>query len=526
MSNPSIKNYAFKAAYERNRLEDVAQALLGKGKYKHEKWYSDMSSAELLYYNKLDSELLIELLEYKDEVILKLMIIMMRLSNLTLPSIARRKISASLKGMFEQGLDIFDFYSPNYKQLNDVGIVESMNADGKFKGALVIDPITKKTQGVHFDVTCVDYNSLYPSIINTKNVCFSTLNCFHENCKTNKVPELSHHICTKNRGFISQLLGFIRDTRVYFIKPLMKENPQYSIIEQALKVFINAGYGVFSSPMFAYYCPPFGETVTAWGRHSITSLFDKVESDGVKLVYSDTDSVFIIATKEYIDGLMVWAKEELKLELGIDYVAEIMGLYRSKNYFMLIEGKFNVKGMTGQKKNAVPLVRECFENVLEISKKLTDSNLDFIRGKIIEVVRAYIDKIRFEDIDVGHFKVSTSMNRPMNKYESVGTHVRCAKMMAVDMEKKMKRRVDHNKLVPAGTTIEYVHVNNSDFRKYYKEMKMINTPALPLTIATSEMINKEKYVDVLVKTMHQLLVPFKISETDILSNQVSLEEYF
>lgn len=527
MSNPSIKNYAFKAVYERNSLEQVSQALLGKGKYQHDKWYSEMSSAELLYYNILDSELIIELFEYKDEVILKLMMIMMRLGNLTLPSIARRKISASIKGLFDQSLDIFNYYAPNHHQLKKVGTVETMNEDGKFKGALVIDPIQNKSQGVHYGVTCVDYNSLYPSIIKVKNVCFSTINCFHSECKKNTVPEVTHHICGKKTGLIPQLLGFIRDTRVYFIKPQMKDNPQYAIIEQALKVFINAGYGVFSSPTFDYYCPPFGEIVTAWGRNSITSIFDKVDADGIEKVYSDTDSVFIIADEEYINHLIEWALENLGLELGIDYIAEIMVLYKSKNYIMRIDGKFNVKGMTGQKKNAVPIVRECFENSLEVIKKLERDNLSFIKEKITEVVKTYIQTIRHtDDLDVNQFIVSTSMNRPMNSYKVEGTHVRCARILASQLEKKMGRSADHTKLVPAGSTIEYVHVYDEPFKRFYKENKSVSTPALPIMVTTNDMVNRTKYVDVLVKTLNQLLVPFGITHDDVLNQNASLDEWF
>ena len=307
----------------------------------------------------------------------------------------------------------------------------------------------------------------------------------------------------------------------------MEEKPEYKIIEQTLKVLINAGYGVISSEMFDYYCPPFGESVTAWGRSSITSLFEKVEADGVKLVYSDTDSVFIIADKEYIKTLMKWGGDVLGLELGIDYVAEVFVLYRSKNYVMRIDGKFNVKGMTGKKKNTPPIIKECFENCLEAVKLLNESNYDLIKSKLIEVVFSYRDYIKLSkahDMEVERFKLSTSMNQPMGSYKVESSHVRSAVMLAKELERKMKRSANYDKLVPAGSTIEHVHVDRASFKQFYKGDKDPNTKTIPLILATSEMLNRGKYIEALMSVLSQLLVPFGITSHDF-NNQQDINEW-
>ena len=223
-ANPSIRNYAFSGAYDNNSLEEVSQALLGYGKVEHELWYNEMSTAELSFYNIQDTQLIIDLFEHENEIVFQLMIMLMRLGGLTIESICRRMIGATLKGYVDALLNEMNYMFPNKPQLLSKGRIESVSNTGKgFKGAYVIDPVERGTRGVHFDVWAVDYQSLYPSEIKDRNVCFSTVNCSHAECRENSVPELTHHLCTKQTGFLPIALGFIRDSRVYYFKPERKK---------------------------------------------------------------------------------------------------------------------------------------------------------------------------------------------------------------------------------------------------------------------------------------------------------------
>ena len=51
----------------------------------------------------------------------------------------------------------------------------------QFEGAIVIDP----TPGLHFNVKVMDFASLYPSIISTRNLSYETMMCGHSDCKSN-----------------------------------------------------------------------------------------------------------------------------------------------------------------------------------------------------------------------------------------------------------------------------------------------------------------------------------------------------
>ena len=146
------------------------------------------------------------------------------------------------------------------------------------KGGLVIDPIS----GVHFNVSVLDFASLYPSIIKVHNISYETVNCPHEECKKNMIPEVGHWTCTKNRGIESLVVGSLRDLRVEYYKQLTKSKTLskedlelYKVVSQGLKVILNASYGVFGFESFPLYCLPAAEAVASLGRYSITKTIAK-----------------------------------------------------------------------------------------------------------------------------------------------------------------------------------------------------------------------------------------------------------
>ena len=172
----------------------------------------------------------------------------------------------------------------------------------KYKGGFVVDP----KPGVHFNVVVLDFASLYPSIIKVYNLSYETVRCNHKECTTNLIPETDHWVCTKRKGMTSLLIGSLRDVRVGYFKSLSKrpglskaDKEFYSVISQALKVFLNASYGVFGFENFALYCLPVAEATAALGRYSISKTIGKAKEMGLEVLYGDSvtgDSV-------------VWVKE-------------------------------------------------------------------------------------------------------------------------------------------------------------------------------------------------------------------------
>lgn len=248
--NPSIKIYALSGKYQRENLNTIAKGLLGEGKLSLSDSISALNYYELAHYCWLDANLVLQFTEYENKLLLRLMALLMRISRMSMEEVTRFYISSWIQSLFRQEHRSNGFLIPRRVDIDSMkqpdAQTEAMIGGKAFKGAIVIEPVP----GVHFNASVLDFASLYPTIMKEHNISYETLNCPHDECRLagdNKVPETDHWICKKRKGMISQTIGFFRDTRVNWFKPKAKDKslPEetrnwYSVVEKALKVFINA----------------------------------------------------------------------------------------------------------------------------------------------------------------------------------------------------------------------------------------------------------------------------------------------
>lgn len=267
-SNPSIKIYALSGAYQRENLETIAQGILGEGKLDLSSDIAKLPYYELAHYCWRDANLVLRFTQFDDNVLLRLIVLLMRISRMSMDEVTRFYISSWIQSLFRQEHRSRDLIIPRRIDIDSMKQTDAQTAamiDGKsFQGAIVIDPVP----GVHFNATVLDFASLYPTIMKTHNISYETVDCPHEACKNatgNKVPETEHWTCIKRRGMVSQTIGFFRDTRVKWFKPKSKDKSLdertrnwYSVVEKALKVFVNA-------------CLPYDEEVVVRNSYGLVS---------------------------------------------------------------------------------------------------------------------------------------------------------------------------------------------------------------------------------------------------------------
>jgi DNA polymerase I len=292
--NRSIQVYAFSNKYRDLSLDTVSKALIGIGKVEVSKSFDKLSPSELAMYNWQDSKITLGLTQFNGNLVLNLILLIMRLSHLPIEDVTRQAVSAWIRSLFYFEHREAGYLIPRPQDISRVkGNVDTkaIIKGKKYLGAIVVEP----EKGVHFNVAVLDFASLYPSIIKTRNLSYETVRCTHTECKTNKIPETTHWVCIKRRGISSLLIGFFRDVRVKWFKPKSKdkrlgenERDFYEAVSQALKVFLNASYGVFGADTFPLYCPPVAESTTAVGRYAIKKTIDKARELGVQVIYGDS----------------------------------------------------------------------------------------------------------------------------------------------------------------------------------------------------------------------------------------------
>jgi DNA polymerase I len=503
-ANRAIKNYAFSGKYQEEKLESVSQALLGVSKIGIEGTVSDISAGYLAAYNLRDATITLSLTLFNNELVWKLIILLMRISKTTLEEQCRRQISAWIQNMFFWEHRRLNYLVPNKEDIaSQVKASTKAVINGKkYAGALVILP----PQGVFFDVVVLDIASLYPSVIKNYNLSYETVDvnwCSRRNTVEDETGKPLHVVCMDAPGLTAQIIGVLRDFRVGVYKKRIKDpslapeqRTWYDVVQRAIKVFINASYGVFGDEKFSLYSPAVAESVTALGRRSFMSIVIKAAEMGVKTLYGDTDSIFIWAPAQMqLELLQKWIMQTLGLEIEIDkefsYVI-FTGL--KKNYLgRTRDGEIEVKGLVAKKRNTPEFVKYLFQEILDSLKKVESpedfaSFIEWLEG----VTREYYQGLRHREIPLDQLAIKMALTKDPSAYtKNKPPHVKAALQLR-----------KHNVSVQEGDVIVVVKIKGGEGYK-----------AIQLT--RQHEVDPDKYVELLKSSLEQLLMALGIKWEDI-----------
>ncbi|MEM3578706.1 MAG: DNA-directed DNA polymerase I [Candidatus Bathyarchaeia archaeon] len=491
--NRSIQIYAFNNRYRDVTLGDVGKALIGLDKIPLEKSIGELTYTELAKYCFRDAEITYKLTSFDDELVLKLILVLARISSMPMEDVSRQGVSRWIRNFMHREHRRRGMLIPNAEDilaLKGKTATKAIIKGKKYKGAIVVEPVP----GVHFNVAVMDFPSLYPSIIKVWNLGYQSILCGHPECRSNLVPDTPHWVCRKKRALESLLIGALRDLRVYWYKPKSKDKalpPElrswYNVIQGALKVILNASYGVFGAETFDLYCPPVAEATAAIGRHAITQIIRKAEELGIQVLYGDTDSVFLKnPTKEQIHALEEWTEKTLKMGLDVDKVYRYAVFSsRKKNYLGVLEdGSVDVKGLTGKKRHIPIFIKKAFEKMKEhLAMVKTPADFEEAKKDIIQTIRdCYTRLKRREWGSLNELAFNVVLGEEPERYtKTTPQHVKAAKILK---ESGMELK--------AGDLISFV--------------KVVNEPHVkPVELATKNEIDVDKYIAYLQSTFDQVL---------------------
>jgi DNA polymerase I len=510
--NRAIQIYAFDAKYKEFGLDAIASALLGKAKVDlGGKFINDLSPLELANYCFRDSQITYELTTFSDNLVMKLIVMLMRISRTGMDDLVRIGVSSWIKNLMYSIHRERNYLIPNPEDISERKSSSSTQAvikGKKYKGALVIEP----KAGVYFGVTVLDFASLYPSILKEYNLSYETVRCPHKECESHKVPETDHWVCTKRRGVASELVGLLRDLRVLWFKPKSKDSrlsneyrSWYDVAQRALKVYLNASYGVFGAETFPFYCLPVAESTAAIARYVITTTVKEAQRLNMSVLYGDTDSLFVLnPPKDKIEKLIAWAHKELKVDLDIDKEFRYVAFSeRKKNYFgVKFDGSVDIKGLLGKKRNTPPLIKDTFQKALTVLSGV-ESSEDFQKAKerVRSILRETYSIIRYKRFDVDDLAISVMLSKnPDNYKKTTPQHIKAARLL----------REKTGRDIGVGDIIRYVKTYDG---------------VLPVELAKPQDVDTAKYVDLLRTTFDQILDALDLDFDEAMGER-KLESFF
>ncbi len=426
---------------ERLTLNAAYNELFGKQKVDlqekkiHEIWEEkDKDKLNLLAeYSKVDS---IACLEIAGKFI-ELEIQLSKICGLPL-----QESSRSTTGQMIEFMMIKESFKQNFIVPNTPSYDEIMSRQGNpIQGAYVKTP----EAGVYENLAVFDFKSLYPSIIVSYNIDPMTLNL--ETCTDFHTSPTGAKFCSESQGIVPKTLNDLLEKR-FKVKKQAKElvnvknrEVEYTILEArqwSLKILANSFYGYLGYERSRYYSRACAESVTAYGRKFILETIEKAESNGFKVIASDTDSIFILRANKPKDEVTAFQGQvnrtlpgnmELELEdfyprgLFVSKKGEEKGA--KKKYALINEaGKIKIRGFELVRRDWSKIARTTQTKVLEIILK--EGSLE----TAVKFVKDTIDQVRMGKIPLKEFIILTGLRKAISSYEIISPEVSAAQKAA------------------------------------------------------------------------------------------------
>ncbi|KAL8689477.1 MAG: hypothetical protein Q9218_004858 [Villophora microphyllina] len=316
----------------------------------------------------------------------------------------------------------------------------------KFKGGLVFEP----EKGLYDKfILVMDFNSLYPSIIQEYNICFTTVDRSEQVCPTlphvlskliesqseddEKVPEVP---AEENQGILPKLIATLVSRRRQ-VKSLMKDKKAtadqlatWDIKQLALKLTANSMYGCLGYTQSRFYARPLAMLTTFKGREILRSTKDLAESTQLRVIYGDTDSVMINTNADNIEEALKIGNEFKRavneryklLEIDIDNIFRRLLLHAKKKYAAInmleIDGKYvdklEVKGLDMKRREYCALSKEASSRLL--NEILSGEDTEVVIQKVHDYLRELSFKMREEKIPKPKYIIYTKLGKNPRDY--------------------------------------------------------------------------------------------------------------
>jgi len=275
------------------------------------------------------------------------------------------------------------------------------SSDEQYEGATVIEP----TRG-YYDVpiATLDFASLYPSIIQAHNLCYTTLlnKAAVEKLNLKKdedyiiTPNGDMFCTTKQRkGLLAQILEELLTARKQAKRELAVETDPFKKAvlngrQLALKISANSVYGLTGATVGKLPCLAIASSTTSYGRQMIEKTKAEVEAKytiangyaaDAQVIYGDTDSVMVkFGVKELAEAMKLGEEaagyvsskfiKPIKLEFEKVYFPYL--LINKKRYAGLYwtnpnkYDKMDTKGIETVRRDNCRLVQNVIETVLRM----------------------------------------------------------------------------------------------------------------------------------------------------------------
>ena len=402
-------------------LDYVAKHLLGEGKHElqrrriDEEWEADRD--KVIRYCIQDAELSLRILERVRRI--EKTLDLAAVSKLPLEDVLHGRTSNLIDSILIRAADRAKVAVPMMKMRG--GRVEQI--EGGYVHSL--------QPGLYEWVISLDFRAMYPSLIIENNICFTTVSPNGTIASPTGAKFLAADV---KKGLLPVILAnLMKDRQEVRSRMKAETDPQmkdfYEGLQAAIKILMNAFYGVLASSFYRFNDPKVGASITAFARDRIKGIIGELEAEQVKVVYADTDSVFFQSPSPGPEESLAFARKTAerfsrgRISMEVDKIYETLFSHgRKKRYAGKVawpeemRNEMVVRGYEIRRTDAFDLQSEAQGRVFE---KILDRDQDgsiALAKQIVAEVRAGTPTLEDPDRDPIEALVISRTVKEENRY--------------------------------------------------------------------------------------------------------------
>jgi len=298
-----------------------------------------------------------------------------------------------------------------------------------YRGGMVLSP----KLGIHKNIAVLDFASMYPNLMMLYNVSPDTLVLPNEPLNENVIviPEVEHKFRREPPGLYKIVFSNLLNERKKIneqLKQLPPESIEYKLLKErskAVKIITNACYGYAGWVGARWYSKEVAESATALGRKAIREVMNIAEEEKLKVIYSDTDSIFVENIPEKIIKLQEKTLSKVGVEIKVEKVyKKVIFTEAKKKYAGLTqEDTIDIVGMEAVRGDWANIAKSTQKKILEIMLIKEDVN------EALSYLKDLIKKLRGEKRELKDFIIWKTLTKPVNEYEIKTPHIEAAKKL-------------------------------------------------------------------------------------------------
>ncbi|XP_076246805.1 DNA polymerase alpha catalytic subunit isoform X2 [Calliopsis andreniformis] len=330
-----------------------------------------------------------------------------------------------------------------------------------YAGGLVLEP----KKGFYDKlILLMDFNSLYPSIIQEYNLCFTTVpGAAYADSADLAIPESNLEpgiIPTEIRKLVESRVEVKKLMKVPNISPELKM--QYNIRQLALKLTANSMYGCLGATHCRFYAKGLAALITAKGREILQHTKNLVEKLNYEVIYGDTDSIMIntnLLEYEEVFSVGKKIKQEVnklykRVELDIDGVFRYLLLLQKKKYAAVTMTKLpNGQVELTQEHKGLDIVRRDWcQLACDVGKKILDQLLSDQSNEnrleqIFNMLQNVAKNVKENQVSLSSLVITKQLSKNPNEYpDTKQAHVQVA----------LRLNKEGGRMWKAGDTVPYI----------------------------------------------------------------------